>query len=510
MSSGPASIAEAHDDAASAGLDRRVPSSDATSLPPPRLWRTTPFRIAAGIVALFVAAAALIVAILFQLANQALTDQVLATLRSEAKIAEAESRTGGLAALQALVADRSRHAGQALYYLASPDGTKLAGNLSRMPPELVSSGEGGVFRYEPAAGASLHLAVAIPLQVSGGSLLIVGRDIEDQRHFARRMQRAFMIGFGVLSVAALAAGLAIGRLVARRIAAITDTSRSIMAGDLKRRIPLAGTGDELDDLALSLNAMLERIDLLMSSLREVSDNIAHDLKTPLNRLRNRAEEALRGERGVEGYREGLERTIEMADEVIKTFNALLLIARLEAGTLAENAEAFDIADLVRDVGELYDPVAEEAGLTLRIDAGSGPVVVANRQLVGQAIANMVDNAIKYSSRDTSERPATSGPDIVVSLAALPTGPEISVADRGPGIPPSDRKRVLKRFVRLEASRTRPGTGLGLSLVAAVARLHAGSVRLEDNAPGLRIVLALPRRVLSTGSSVDADRAEKSA
>ena len=452
------------------------------------LLRATSFRIAAAIVALFVVTAAVIGAVLFNLTNQVLTDQVLASLRSEADAAAAEARAGGFSRLQGVVAELGRRRGPGLYFLADANGTKVAGNLNRLPPELADRDAGGVFRYEAAPDTPQRLAAAISVPLEGGGRLVVGRDIDDQRAFAARVRRAFLIGFGVLASAGLAGGLAFSRLVTRRIARINDTSRSIMAGDLSLRIPLDGSGDEIDDLAENLNAMLERIELLMAGLREVSDNIAHDLKTPLNRLRNRAEAALRDERGSEAWREGLERTIEQADEVIKTFNALLLIARLEAGSLAADGETFDAAALVNDVAELYEPVAEEAGLTLRVAAAAGPAIMANRQLVGQAIANLIDNAIKYSA---STPTALAAPEVVVGLKRKGAAIEISVADRGPCIPSGDRERVQKRFVRLEASRTRPGTGLGLSLVAAVARVHGGGLRLEDNAPGLRAVLVLP-------------------
>ncbi|HPG89829.1 MAG TPA: HAMP domain-containing sensor histidine kinase, partial [Hyphomicrobium sp.] len=232
-----------------------------------------------------------------------------------------------------------------------------------------------------------------------------------------------------------------------------------------------------------------RIEGLMSGLREVSDNIAHDLKTPINRLRNSAEAALRDSRGEDAYRDGLERTIEKADELIKTFNALLLIARLEAGPLEESLERFDLGAVVEDVAELYMPAAEEDGFNLTVQTEKGVTVLANRQLIGQAVANLIDNAIKYS------RVSTATGEIRVTASRLGEAAVISVADRGPGISVADRGRVVKRFVRLEESRTKPGTGLGLSLVAAVARLHHGEIRLEDNKPGLRVDLVLSERVI---------------
>jgi signal transduction histidine kinase len=258
-----------------------------------------------------------------------------------------------------------------------------------------------------------------------------------------------------------------------------------MHGDLSQRVPLADTGDELDRLAGSLNTMLDRIEHLVAGLREVSDNIAHDLKTPLTRMRNRIDTTLRDAPDTETYRETLIQTIEEADELIRTFNALLSIARLEAGAQVEEFDTFDLAALAADAVELYEPVAEGEGITVSLDAPQPAQVKANRQLLAQATANLIDNAFKYA------RPESGDGAITVRIAPGESQVRLIVADNGPGIPEDQRERALKRFARLETSRSRPGSGLGLSLVAAVARLHGGSIALEDNRPGLRVVITLP-------------------
>jgi signal transduction histidine kinase len=464
-----------------------------------RLLGSTPFRLTAAYMGAFVLAAALIVGFIAWRANDLLTNKVVDTLEAEVTGLREQFQAGGVDRLAAIVAQRSSQPGPSLYLLVDGSGRKVAGNLDRVPPEFGGPYRGTVFSYlragEDGQRGTPRKAVGVPLPVPGGLVLIVGRDIEDLQRFAGTMGQLGLWSIALLLVLGIGAGLLISRSVLRRIEAINDASRTIMAGDLSKRIPLDGSGDELDRLSASLNAMLARMEELMRALREVSDNIAHDLKTPLNRLRNRAEAALRSPGNPETYRDGLTKTIEEADELIKTFNSLLLIARLEGGAVAESMAPVDPASIIADVAELYEPVAEEAGLALDISAPKGLTLLANRELVSQAVANLVDNAIKYSVDETK----SSGTDgslhgsIAISLAQNGDAIEIAVADRGPGVAPQDRERALQRFVRLEKSRSRPGSGLGLSLVAAVARLHGGSVRLEDNAPGLRVILSLPTR-----------------
>jgi len=462
-----------------------------------RLLTSTPFRLTLAYMGAFVVAAAVIVVFIAWRANDLLTTKVVETLEAEVIGLREQFETGGPERLAAVVAQRSAQPGSSLYLLVDSAGRKVAGNLNRVPPELERARAGSVFNYvrtSDQGGGVPRAAVGVPLPVPGGPLLIVGRDIEDLDRFATTMGRLGLISIALLSALGIGAGLLISRSVLRRIEAVTDASRTIMAGDLSKRIPLDGSGDELDRLSASLNAMLARIEELMASLREVSDNIAHDLKTPLNRLRNRAEAALRSSDGAVSYRDGLTKTIEEADELIKTFNSLLLIARLEGGAVAESMAPVDPAAIISDVAELYEPVAEEAGLKLEVSAAAGLSITANRELVSQAVANLVDNAIKYSAEHAR---GSSGDGISIALVRVGDSIEIAVADRGPGVAPQDRERALKRFVRLEQSRSRPGSGLGLSLVAGVARLHGGSVRLEDNDPGLRVVLTLPLRTPST-------------
>lgn len=461
---------------------------------------TTVFGLSAVGVAAYILLTAALFSIVVWQSNRNFAAEVLDTLAVEADIlvAMAGGRTSSsvLSGLQRASAGQSKR----LYYLAGPDGNRLAGNLADPPKQWDGKAAGGVFTYRASnnANAEQRYAAGLPIPLDDGGLLIIARDIEAQRAFVSRARWFALLGYAIIAVGGLALGLLASRSALSRIEQLTSATRTIMAGDLSGRLPVKGDGDEFDRLSDSVNAMLDRIQHLMQGMKEVSDNIAHDLKTPLNRLRNRAENALRTANTKEELTAGLGQTIEAADEIIKTFNALLLIARLEAGAVEETKEPVALAELLSGAAELYEPLAEEAGLEL-VTLKLAPITLtANRQLISQAVINLIDNAIKYARKGNANKTngdAATNPisgRIEVGLVTRDGAVEIVVADDGPGISNQNRKRAMERFVRLDKSRSLPGTGLGLSLVAAVARLHGGDLRLEDNAPGLRAVLSLPR------------------
>jgi len=489
-----------------------APSSEPVARPS-RFWHTTSFRAAALVTLALAISAALVIAFVTRATNDAMSRATIEDLDREGAALHRIHGQGGIEPLTRAIQERIATGDAHLYRLTDATQRLLAGNLAESPTLPVESPGGGTFRYRPrsqVADAPSRLAAARVFALANGLTLIVARDIEPQRSYLAATNRTLGLGVALLALVGLGAGVALGRHILRRVDAMTAASRSIMAGNLAERLPRTGTDDELDRLAGSLNAMLDRIELLMAGMKEVSDNIAHDLKTPLNRLRNRAEAALADQRGGPAWRSGLEHAIEDADELMKTFNALLLIARLEAGAVDDTMAPVEVSAMVEDLAELYEPAAEEAGLALswRNDA-RGPVSVrANRQLLGQAIANLIENAIKYAA--PADRASTTSPPstVAVSLSRTDGHAEIAVADRGPGIAEGDSERALRRFVRLEASRTKPGTGLGLSLVAAVARLHGGTLRLEDNEPGLRAVLSLPMMSLPADVAESEPRQEK--
>ncbi len=459
-----------------------------------KLLRTTAFRLSLIYLGLFAATAAAAVGYIYYRTNVLFAAQLESAIKTELANLDQRYRQGGLEGVRRAIADRSETPGNSLYLLADAEGRHLGGNLKAVSEDLWNSNGSVAFFYRRSFDDKTEerFAFAVVLRLANGYRLIVGRDIEDQRQFGAVVRSAFLWTLAGMVVVGLGGGLLLGRSLLRRIEGMSEATHAIMAGDLSERIPLSGTDDEFDRLAISLNAMLKRIEELIAGFKEVSDNIAHDLRTPLNRLRNRLETALRDRAESRTYQETLQSAIDDADDLIKTFDALLSIARLEAGAAYRADERFDLAAVVSDVAELYEPVAEERGMTLRVEAGTETMMDGKRELIAQAVANILDNAIKYGAAANDEKRNDVESAILVRLVNHTDRAEIVVADRGPGIPAEDRERVFKRFVRLEASRSMPGSGLGLSLAAAVARLHGGTLALTDNHPGVQAVLSVRR------------------
>ena len=459
-----------------------------------RLFRTTVFKISLAYLVISAIGAGLVLDSVGDNVKMLIDQQIAQTVEADISGLSEQYAQGGIRRLVQSVGTRAQRPGADLYLVTTPAGEPIAGNIASLPSGVLERPGLVETNYEPAGGAGKQRrATARIFALPGGFHLVVGHDLEEGDRLRHILGHAlltsllWLVGIGTLG------GLWVARRVLNRVESINANARKIVAGDLTGRLPVTGTGDELDRLVQNLNAMLDRIGELMAGLKQVSDNIAHDLKTPLTRLRGRAEQALQFGKTSEDYRGALEKVIEESDQLIQIFDALLNIARAEAGSGREGMIDFDAGVVARDVGELYEPAAEERGFALEIDAAPNLLIHGSRELIGQAIANLVDNALKYGGGA-----GEAGADKSVVLSARRSGAavEICVADHGEGIAEADRARVLDRFVRLENSRSRPGSGLGLSLAAAVARLHNGALRLEDNAPGLRVVIALPAIALT--------------
>jgi signal transduction histidine kinase len=453
-----------------------------------KLLRTTAFKLTLVYLTVFALFAAFLLAYFAWNTRRLITEQITQTVDAEITGLAEQYRQGGIRRLVFVVDARSRRPGSSLYLVTTRAGEGLAGNVGSLATGILETSgwtETAYRRLDDPDGAEHHALVRV-FQLPAGFRLLVGRDLEERERLHDIVLAAGRWSLAIVIVLGVAGGFFVTRRVLKRVDAMTETTRKIMDGDLAGRLPIAGTGDELDRLASNLNAMLERIEALMRGLKEVSDNIAHDLKTPLTRLRNRCEEALRVAEDESQYRAALESTIEESEALIGTFNALLMIARAESGQARDGMAEIDAAEIARGVGELYEPLADDKGIHLKVEAPTEAPLHGNRELISQALANLVDNAIKYGW--------INGADAEIIVTARGEGDRIllAVADSGRGIPAADRGRVVERFVRLEQSRSQPGSGLGLSLASAVARLHGGELKLEDNHPGLKTVISLPR------------------
>jgi len=371
-----------------------------------------------------------------------------------------------------------------IYLLVDSVGNTLAGNLHNWPRNAVADDIWVNFtindlrRTEPEIADVRGKQYVIP----GGQqnyMLLVGRDVRDAREFRSRLLDSLNVGLAITLALGVLGGFIFSRTIMRRIEAITRTCRSIMSGDLSQRVAVSRQNDELGQLSLSINAMLDQIERLMNGMRQVSDNVAHDLRTPLTRLRSRLESALR-HMDDPNERVTIEGAIADADSLLATFAALLRIARAEAGS-QRNFAPVDLSALAEDVADMYSPLAEEKGLDFITEFQPGVIARGDPNLIAQALANLLDNAVKYTPQG----------HVTLALKQLDGRPTFVVSDSGPGVPPAYRDKVLERLFRLEQSRTSPGSGLGLSLVAAVAKSHGIELKLDDNMPGLRVTLRFP-------------------
>jgi signal transduction histidine kinase len=468
-----------------------------------KLIRTTAFRLTLAYLLLFALFAASLLGYFAWNTRRLINEQIMTSVNAEVGEINNIYARRGLLGLGRTIGNRALRPGANLYLVTAPNGQAVGGNIESLAPGVMATtGWAETFyrRLEDQDTAD-HRALVNVTELSNGFRLLIGRDLEERRRLLGIVAKAAQWSVLVVIVLGLGGGIFVARRVLRRIDAMTGTTQRIMAGDLSGRLPVGRSGDELDRLAENLNAMLERIEALMVGLKEVSDNIAHDLKTPLTRLRNRAEEALAKAGNEAEYRAALERTIEESDGLIRTFNALLMIARAESGQARGNMDDFDAADVAQGIQELYEPLAEDNGLTLHVKTEQARLH-GNRELISQALANLVENAIKYgqpapalqplsAEATNAEAAASNGKDILIEARRDGDQVLLSVTDRGPGIPEADRGHAVERFVRLEASRTQPGSGLGLSLASAVATLHGGALNLNDAHPGLRATLTIP-------------------
>ncbi len=460
-----------------------------------RVWRTTTVRLTAMFIAIFVGFAVVLLAVLAYQTSVRIQQQQTRAIEREVDHINLLSLRASVRTVAFAVQRLADRPGPGIYYLGDPTGTMIAGNVSSLPAAILS--EPGRYELSYERGLEIYgevedtprmqgVAIVQSGELPNGLRLVVGRDVGERRGFTAIILSTFWWGALAIVILSVVAGGLTARYVLRRIDAITDTSNKIMSGNLSERVPLTGSDDEFDRVATNLNAMLDRIEQLMAGLKQVTDNVAHDLKTPLTRMRNKAEAALRPGADRDVQIAALEATITESDHLIRIFSALLLIARAEAGMPTGALSRIDASEVVEDVVDLYTPVAEDEGLTVSTEVEPGLMMTGNRELVGQALVNLVENAIKYG------KPAQGGAgDISVSARRQDDWIVIEVADRGPGIPEESRSRVFDRFVRLEGSRTDAGAGLGLALVAAVVRAHDGTVRFADNDPGAKAIISFP-------------------
>src|SRR5262245_54400597 len=444
-------------------------------------------RLTSLYVLLFAASVAILFALVWFVTSRSMTAQLMANVQREAISLADEYRATGALAAAALVERRLQRGGLAYYLLQRRNGAWIAGNIAPVAPvlgpldlqvRLQSRGEASGER----SPGDLRNAIGYGVLVGDGTFVLAGEDVGRLQATRSAIFTAFAVGGGVSVVLAILGGLALSAGFLRRVEQVNRTARQVMAGRLDSRVAVRDNGDELDRLAANLNAMLDRIQSLMDSLKQVSSDIAHDLRTPLARLRQNLEAAKAGATTVDEFRSSTDAAIVETDALLKTFSALLRIAQIESGSRKAGFVRVDLSELFELVASTFAPVAEDQGHELVADIQDGITICGDPELLLQLATNLVENAIRHTPRGT---------DIEVRLKKQGDAIIASVLDNGQGIPEAERAMVFRRFYRLEASRTTPGSGLGLALVAAVAELHGARISLFDQCPGLLVEVCFP-------------------
>ena len=462
-----------------------------------RLFRTSAFRLALIYATLFSALSSATLGFIYWSTRDQIESQVDARLRLETDYLINLYKSGALPELLEAIQRRNQiDTYGRFYYLANNEVENEASEQSEeaLPIRLksvrshVTRNLGDVADLPPGSARAFNPVRVAETSLSNGLTLTIGHEISDEEALLDHTFALVVGATGLTLLFSLIGGIWIGTGMLRRIDSVSRTATEIMSGDLSQRLKVTSRDDEFDEIATKLNQMLNRIEDLMKSMQQVTNNVAHDLRSPLTRLRNRLEVTLLEERDPENYRLVMNEAIGDADSLIHTFNAMLSIARLEAGIDSAQWHETNIGDLATELSELYEAVAEDEGsLNFQADIRSNPVYHCNKHLIGQAMTNLLDNAIKYSPHPAEVRISVEGDDKAFS---------ITVSDNGPGIPEHERERVFERFVRLENERNSPGNGLGLSLVKAVARLHSAQLTLEDNHPGLKVVMRFTQKKIT--------------
>lgn len=462
----------------------------------PSLFRRTPFRLTLLFLALFAAAASAILAYVYVASASEAQARAEADVRGELKTLTGVYDSRGFDALNMALIDRTLARSAYVYRLMDKDGTFITGSLSVSPfdtPPTTEEWTTFTFTDTDPDGRVIRPQVrAVQVKLSGGEGLIVGESLGDTEAYLGRLTQALWMAMGMVLLLGLGGGLLISRNLERSMGRLNAVVGAVQEGDLKVRVAVRGSGDELDELGQGLNRMLDRLEASMASIRHAGDAIAHDLRSPLTRMRARLEVALiDAESGRIDGADALQVALDEADTLLKTFNTVLAIARLQAAAgRVPDAAVFDAADLAADMAELYEPAAEDKGLDFSAEIERGLMIEGARPFLAQALANVIDNAIKYTPV---------GGAVMLRARRRSSGEiEFSVTDTGPGVPEEDRGRVIERFVRLDNSRTEAGSGLGLSLVGAVMEAHMGRIQLDEGpgaygeaGPGLRVALVLP-------------------